>query len=298
MATHRDYWKYMIKIHEYPVYSKERVDWHVLNNIKNQQTFNNQMFWQKWTHNFLPINKIEHLIKKTPSPVCPTLCGCEVENHFHILNCPHASRKTSWDTLEQKLQELYEAHNIDPGLCRVLHNILAPFPFRKQTKTLSISYQAIFDDQMTFGLRSLFLGHFVLAWHHTQHEYLKLNNLPNDKGEARLGITAVGNQLFLHVRNLWDARNNSLHKPDPHAPIGYKRLMLQTQVTDLYEKQVQMLHVDRPLLATPIGEILRLSNTQIKSFLDYTTPLVKHSIKLAEENSTSFQPINHYFPPT
>ena len=121
--------------------------------------------------------------------------------------------------------------------------------------------------------------------------------MPNDKGEARRSISAIGLTVFLHVRALWDARNNSLHKPDPAAPVGYKQLMLQTQVTELYDLRDHMLNCDKFLLDTPLQDTLRLSNSQLKAFLNYTTTLVKHSIKLAEENNQNFVPINRYFPP-
>ena len=164
-------------------------------------------------------------------------------------------------------------------------------------KELSSSYQDLFDKQLQFGLRSLFLGHFVLQWQSIQHNYLVLNYLPHREGQARQSITSIGFVLFHHVRALWDARNNSLHKPDPAAPVGYKRLMLQTQATELYNKLDHMLHCDKFLLDTPLPDILRQSNAQIKAFLDFTTPLVLHSIKLATENNREFIPINRYFRP-
>ena len=88
-----------------------------------------------------------------------------------------------------------------------------------------------------------------------QHNFLVCNFFPHQQNEARQSITAIGLTFSLHIHSLWDTRNNSLHKPNPTEPVGYKCLMLQTQVTELYNKIDFNLHCDRCSLEQPLSKV-------------------------------------------
>ena len=111
-------------------------------------------------------------------------------------------------------------------------------------------------------------------------------------------IITIHNIFMKHVRSLWDIRNSMAHDADPQNHMGYRRLTLLTQVQDLYQKYDQVLACDKHLLDEPVEDFQRKSNSQIKTFLDYTKPLINFSIKtVKEQGTTQFTPINIHFKP-
>ena len=54
---------------------------------------------------------------------------------------------------------------------------------------------------------------------------------------------------------------------------------------------------NKHLFNEPLQDFQSKSNSQLQTFIDYTKPLVKHSIKTAKEQGANFIPISTFFRP-
>ena len=205
-----------------------------------------------------------------------------INHHWHLLTCPSKLCKEAWITFYNKLDQICDEHNLDPGLRRVLTNILLPFGPSRELLELSESYQVLYDSQLRLGHRSLFLGLFLKTWSTTQLDYLQRNFLPHQHQQAPHVIKLITKLLLEQVHTIWHIRNNELHKHDPTKSPAHQHSILQQTVRDYYDKVPLLQHIDRQLFDMPLLQRLQHSTAQLQEFVDYVKPLVSHSIKAAE----------------
>ena len=260
------------------------IDWTLFNTAHINTTTKLHTFGIKWRNNLLPILKLEHIIKRVTDPACPAGCGCQSENHWHLLTCPSKPRRQSWTAFRSKLSEIYNKHHLDPGLQKVLHNLLTPFGEPSEALELSSSYQDLYTSQLRLGKRSPFLGLFVNDWQRIQHDFLKLNHLPYKQQQALHVLKLIARALLQQVLDIWNIRNDELHKNDPKSKPAHQHHLLQQKVTEIYSNKHQLQHIDRQLLDMPLAQRLTHSTQQLSDFVDYITPIITNSIKLAKED--------------
>ena len=242
LSTH---WSYLQRIHNMPDVSVDDVDWDLFNHIAKSYTFNTKLFHMKFRHNLLPTGKNEHRIGRLPTAQCPALCGCSCESHWHLLECPATHRQDLWSKFEGTLDKLFETNNLDPGLRRVLQHLLLPLlPSALSPPTHTKSYQEIYDTQMQLGPCSVFMSFFTKAWVKTQKTYRELNGLSTEYHESDNDISNIGRALASHVQSLWHLRNKDVHDTTPSNHHGYRHILLQLQLQELYDKQPRMLASD------------------------------------------------------
>ena len=154
---------------------------------------------------------------------------------------------------------------------------MAPILPDKELQPLTETYQDIYNKQLLIGRRSIFMGYFHPLWQSTQHQYRKINFLPNKHQQAKTAITAIGFLLFKQVQTIWHVRNKQLHGHDINSQPQHKLALLQQQVRSLYEDQHLLLHVDRDLFSMPLKGRLRENSYKLQEFLDFVNPLIKPS---------------------
>ena len=147
------------------------------------------------------------------------------------------------------------------------------------------------------GTRSIFMSLFLKDWVRTQHKYLRNNFYPHDKNQAVTAVTNLSRLLSQIPHQLWDIRNSEAHAPPTSEAPGYRRLHLLSQVESLYEKEEQVLYIDKHFFQTPLSEMKTRSNTQLKQYYTYYEPLISKSIEQALDMGPNFKPIHAYFPP-
>ena len=111
-----------------------------------------------------------------------------------------------------------------------------------------------------------------------------------------MAITQIGRLLLQVPHQLWDIRNSEAHAPPTQESPGFRRLHLLSQVESLYDKEDKVLYIDRHFFNTPFTEMKTKSNTHLKQFYAYYSPLVTKSIECALDMGPNFKPINTYFP--
>ena len=150
-VQHDKYWKHLARILGYPADGESNIDWKVFNNIQTQSNFNQYIFGVKWRNNCLPVNHMELYVGRVTDASCPSLCGCTDEDHSHLLLCPAHDQKESWTHFFSQMEQVYKSHNIDPGLRRVMTNLLQHLPFTLAPMDLTTTYLNIYETQMRYS---------------------------------------------------------------------------------------------------------------------------------------------------
>ena len=64
---------------------------------------------------------------------------------------------------------------------------------------------------------------------------------------------------------------------------AHQHHLLQQKVTKIYSQKHQLQHIDCQLLDMPLAQWMTHSTQQLSDFVDYITPILTNSIKLAKE---------------
>ena len=165
-------------------------------------------------------------------------------------------------------------------------------------RTLTTSYAALFGTQMMLGPRSLFLGLFLRDWKSLQHSYLKRNGYPYKQNQAEHAIVTIGQHFLRFAHQLWDLRNQALHKITPNNHHSFKRQRLPDRLRKLYDKLPYLRFEDRHLLDVPFEDRTSMSNTQLTHLIKFLTPVLTKSIKEEKDRiKTTNKNLRTLFPP-
>jgi hypothetical protein len=138
-------------------------------------SFLKHSFTIKLTNDLLPFQEQQFKYNQSPSPLCPSACGCR-EDLNHFLRCPHRARKQSWQAFTQTLSGTFETWKIDPSLRRVILFAVAKLADSDPIvplNNLTDDYTTLMTTQDTIGPDSLLLGHFSPTWTLLQERYLR-----------------------------------------------------------------------------------------------------------------------------
>jgi hypothetical protein len=261
-------------------------------------SFLKRLFTIKLTNDLLPFQEQQFKYNQSPSPLCPSACGCREDLH-HFLRCPHRARKKCWQAFANTLSGTFETWKIDPSFCRVILFAVAkladsdPIPL----DNLTDEYTMLMMTQDTIGPDSLLLGHFSPTWTLLQERYLRAINKPVRHHQASRGIKALITQTHeQQCHCTWLLRNEHLHGTSPFQPHSYKHLHLLTQVTELYEAAPMMLMSDRDIFEIPLEDRRNQTKATLQSFYTFAKPIVDLSLRHAADWGTNFRHIDSYFP--
>jgi hypothetical protein len=207
----------------------------------------------------------------------------------------------SWSDFKKALSSVFERHNIDPSLQRVLLSLLhvttpttPPIPL----DNLNAEYRALLQSQTLLGPHSIFFGLFVKGWLALQDRYLVALQLPRDKHQAASGIHTLLTSLLEQVHSVWLLQNEHLHGTYLLQQQSYKRLHLLAQIRELYDAAPLMLAGDRDILLLPFSHRQDHTTRSLRVFFTWVKPLVDNSIHDANDLGSRFRQIDSYFRPT
>jgi hypothetical protein len=298
LTAHR---AYICRHHGLTLDEYNTIRWERLHASTRQLSFLLRLFVIKWLNDLLPFQRQQHRYNQSPSPSCPSSCGCRDEDWTHFLRCSHPYRRQSWTDYRKALSPVFERHHIDPSLRRVLLSLLqvttpttAPIPL----DNLDEDYLALMHAQARLGPNSIFFGLFVNGWLALQDRYLVALQLPRNKHQAASGIHALLTSLLEQVHAVWLLRNEHLHGTDPLQQHSYKRLHLLAQIRELYDAAPLMLAGDRDILSFPFAHSQAQTTRSLRDVFTWAKPLVDNSIHVANDLGSRFRRIDSYFRPT
>jgi hypothetical protein len=180
----------------------------------------------------------------------------------------------------------------DPALRRLFLYFLTPLVTRHDPPplaNLSAEYHLLLDRQNMVGPNSLFYGYLVTDWQPLQHRYLIARGLPSLRNQAENALKALILDLHSFVHDLWLLRNSHLHGTSHASRTPFKHLHLLAQITKLYKAKPHMLASDRDVvLDKSLADIRALPTNALRSFYQYTKPLVERSVQQASAFGPTF----------
>jgi hypothetical protein len=254
----------------------------------------------KWLNDLLvPFQARMHKYGQSSLAGCPDECGCDLEDHPHLLHCPAAHRRALFCQLGPNLEKLYQTHKIDLHLRRVFKMLIAPYRGEVIDFDLPAEYITLFTFQTDLHTNSIFMGCLsVDCWANFQYAYLKLNQYPHNTGQASNGVRAIVAHLLTFVHSVWLLRNRALHGDNTTTLLlSYKHTQLLLEIQDLYDQADSMSVADRVLFVHPYGYWLDKPATKLTDFLKQMHMTVKVSVAQAADMGANFRTIASYFPP-
>jgi hypothetical protein len=115
---------YIRRHHGLTLEEYDTIGWERLHASTRQLPFLLRLFVIKWLNDLLPFQRQQHRSNQSPSPSCPSSCGCRDEDWTHFLRCSHPYRRQSWDDYSKALLPIFERRHINPSLRRVLLSLL------------------------------------------------------------------------------------------------------------------------------------------------------------------------------
>ena len=85
--------------------------------------------------------------------------------------------------------------------------------------------------------------------------------------------------------------------PSRDSTVSYKRFHLLAQIKELYDSAPKMLEEDQEMFAVTYDERSTFHTATLKRWYIWAKPLVRQSIKDAEDFGKKFRRINEYFRP-
>ena len=275
----------------------DQIDWPTYRSATSKLSLKKRFFVIKWLNDILPFQARMHKFGQSSLAGCPEVCGCDSEDHAHLLHCPVAHRRGLFLQLGPALEIIYDTHNIDPYLRRVLSMLVATVEGEHADYDLPAEYRELLHFQTNLHADSIFLGCLSVDWSNFQHAYLKLNRFPHNKGQASNGIRAIVAYLLDFVHSVWLVRNKALHGDDTTTQLlSYKHLQLLLDIQDLYDQADSMLVADRDLFVHPYEYWIDQPTAQLATFLKRMRPTVKVSVNQAADMGANFRTIDSYFP--
>jgi hypothetical protein len=99
----------------------DAIDWPKFRSSSAQFSLPKRLFIIKWLNDILPFQaRTMNQYGQSSLAGCPDSCGCDSENHAHLLHCSHPSRLALFTSLEEDLETVCSTHKLDPNLRRLL----------------------------------------------------------------------------------------------------------------------------------------------------------------------------------
>jgi hypothetical protein len=289
----------MCRIHNWTPALFHSVDWtsfHAITNIKSN--FPNRLFLIRWVNHILPFHHRQFRFHLSPSPNCPSDCGCVEESESHLLRCPHLDRKALHQTSLTKIRAISRQHHADPWLLQILFSIMSNYDsaITFNLHSLTLPYRALIRTQAALGADALFYGLFHHSWVDLQHAYLGRLGHPRDRNQASHLIALWGHQFQSAARDQWTLRNSHLHDSSASA-IPYARSLLLAEVRAIYSVQELLLFHDRGAVyqSFSLEDRLEFSTPRLKRWIIHVTPIIKISLTQARARPPGNRDIRDFF---
>jgi hypothetical protein len=94
----------------------DQVDWPMYKAAVYKFSLAKRLFTIKWLNDLLPFQSRMNKYGQASMAGCPHECGCESDDHSHLLHCTSPRCQETYDSLATDLGTLCLTHNIDPDL--------------------------------------------------------------------------------------------------------------------------------------------------------------------------------------
>ena len=276
----------------------DSIDWELYHSTHRRFSFLKKLFLTKWLHDLLPLQARQFKISQSPSPLCPSSCGC-TETRPHFLRCPHPDRIRHWRDFIPSLVSLAKTNKLDPYLRRLMLVFVDPLAGNvpPDITGLPSHYHDLLIRQQRIGPDSFLLGWLHTDWVQLQHQFLVARKLPHNHNQAFNSIGAILSLVLEQIHSLWLLRNTHLHGSTESTSPAYIRSHLLLQLEHLYAQREQCLHTDQHLFMPSLA--WRRDNQSVPD-LQRTVTRLKHLVPVSVKDASAIGPggqrISSFFP--
>ena len=263
------------------------IDWYSHGTSIAALPHNQLRFVQRFIIDWLPYNNRLHERGQSPSNLCTT-CNEEPETERHFLFC--TSNQQDRTKLHDALRKVFNKHNVDPNIRKVIYQALDISIAAEPTYTrewceltdIPLEYETLVDAQEKVGIDQIWYGRIPLEYDRYQRRYEKLMSKTNEDptGEPKW-IRALILTIWQHCHTRWTNRCDTQFSDAQKCT--YKREQLLHQINTLYSKEEQLLVQDQYIFQTPLEEWETKSTAQIAEWILKYKPVIKQCLALAQK---------------
>jgi hypothetical protein len=299
--------QHLQKIHQWTKSQLESVDWDTFHTATNKKaSFGNQHFILRWANHILPLMERHHRWNITASSECPSACGGD-EDETHLIRCPHPARQPPRTSLHAALVATFDQRHVDPWLRQILLSFLALSDpsICYNLDALTHPYRRLLEDQSSLGAESLYFGYFHKSWVRLQHAYLRSQDLPCERRQARTLVTTWAQLFQTTARAQWDIRNAHLHEA-AEGQRPHSETLLRITASELYDDIENLSPRDRASVFQNMTLIQRLATpvVHLHAWVKFAKPVIAYikTHALPPTGNTDirdfFRPLQNHAPPT
>ena len=249
--------------HRFEPGDSEGVDWQATAKAMKTVPHSRRIYVTKHSAGICGVGKWMKRWKQRESAKCPR-CNHEEEDAQHVLQCRGVGVEQAWEialeSLEQRCIDLNTDPNIVEGLLQRLRQWRTGTTSSDEFETTPDTQQA-FDNQDGIGWQALLEGAPAKGWSDAQQRYY---DLLGKRNTGKRWLTAIIQKLWDVAWDLWDHRNNVLHKKDD----GVLRQRLQNDIREQVTLGSRTVTVQaRPLLRQRLAVLLTARTEVQKAWL-------------------------------
>jgi hypothetical protein len=202
----------------------DQINWPHFRAVSSKFSLPKRFFFIKWLNDILPFQARMHQYGQSSMAGCPHECGCDSEDHHHLLHCSAPA-----------CQDLFL---LDPLLRKAFLTLLSPYWGEQAEFDLLPAYSDLILFQQDLHPDSVFMACLSTDWTTLQHVYLALNKFPRHKRQAETTIMTILTYLLNMVHSVWLTCNSALHGDDATTQLcSYKHTRLLLEIQNLYDQQ-------------------------------------------------------------
>jgi hypothetical protein len=281
--------EYLMTKYKWDFATCEGIDWYSHGTAIKSLPYNQLRFVQRHIIDWLPLNNRLFERGRIPSNLC-TLCDEGPETERHYLHC--TKNKHSREILHEDLREVFNKHNIDPVLRKLIYQGLDTSIAEELTENgvdcelhdIPQEYESLVKAINNAGIYQLWYGRFPIEWDWYQRRYLqKLSEKDTEPTGEPKWIRAVTLTIWNHCYKRWITRCD--HQYGKNQNTGFKHSQLLLQIQAMYSMQEQILSSEKYIFQTPIDDWKEKTTSQLEDWLTKYTPILRQSLRIAKKHS-------------
>jgi hypothetical protein len=251
----------------------------------------------KLCHDYLPAGKIAHRHNPTYPSSCP-LCNHPNEDHQHILQCHHSTRRNWRKELLQKIRKQCDATNTDPVIKAILVNGLTSWldDVPPDFRGIPSEYHELIESQTAIGWYHILLARMSTQWSSYQEKFLRQHTNRHKSLSGKKWTRQICTIIITSWLDLWTKRNTERHGVDSTQRATQLHQQAVREIETLYLLKNSVLQRDGDIFSKDITYHTNGTTHYIRQWINTHQPAILHSTKKAKLLTTlNVRPISSYF---
>jgi hypothetical protein len=231
-------WKTLLKIKETDA---QNCDWELFYDAITSQTSRIRYFYTKYNARLLPVGTNLKRRRHSTNDTCPC-CG-QIENHEHLLCCPHIDMETTYNEATDDIMTFMDNASTQASKLAV-HTLLRSFRQTSPNCEVDSQNNVLLSSQYMLGSKAFFAGLWDKVWLQTQ---TKFHQERKWKKSALRWLIALTHKIQQVPFLMWQTRNSILHNQSNNFSSQAQHVELNGIIEKIFSRkphQRTMAHCD------------------------------------------------------